>query len=218
MKQFTAVLIGSTGLVGSELLRQLMNDEDVTKVRILVRRPVADTHPKLEIELIDFEDVLQFKNAIGSGDVIFSCVGTTNKKVQGDEAAYRKVDFDIPVNAAKFGKEAGFEKFLMISSVGANAKSNNFYLRLKGEVEEAVEQTAMSAIAIFRPGFLMGNRREKRTGESVMKFLSKIFSFVFIGPLKKYRSVSAHDLAAAMINVSKKDWKEVRIIEGGEMW
>lgn len=218
MKQFTAVLIGSTGLVGSELLRQLMQDADFHKVRILVRRPVADSHPKLDVRVINFSDTSQFKEAIGSGDIIYSCVGTTNKKVRGDKAAYRKVDFDIPVNAATFAKEAGFEKFVMISSVGANAKSNNFYLRLKGEVEAAIEKIAIPSIAIFRPGFLIGKRKESRLGENLMKIVSRVFSFVFTGPLKKYKSVTATNLAAAMISVSKKDWKGVRIIEGGEMW
>ncbi len=209
-----AVVLGATGLIGADLLRQLLADREFEKVRILVRRPVEPQDTKLETRVIDFNDPVQFREAVGSGDVMFSCIGTTNKKVKGDQDAYRKIDYDIPVHAATFAAASGFQKFLMISSAGANLKSSNFYLRLKGEVEEAVATIGIPSIAIFRPGFLIGNRKEKRTGEELMKSLMPVLSFLFIGPLKKYRPVKAEDLAAHMIAFSKTEWKGVAIKEG----
>ena len=109
MDKQTAVIIGATGLIGSLLVDTLLNDENFEKVRVLVRRPYENKHPKLEICVLDFRNLDDYKNKLGTGDAIFCSIGTTQKKVNGDKAAYRKIDYDIAVNAALFGKEAGFE-------------------------------------------------------------------------------------------------------------
>lgn len=201
MKQQTAVVIGATGLTGSHIVEQLLADDAFNAVRILVRKPVALQHPKLQVELVDFNNYEEYKKKLGSGDCIFCCIGTTRAQVKGDEIAYRKIDFDIPVNAARFGKEAGFQQFAIITAATANSKSRIFYNRLKGEVEEVIATFQYQSFHIFRPSFIMGERTEQRLGE-------KIFRFIFQGVAKllpaSWRPIDAAAIAAAMINATKK--------------
>ena len=140
MSDRTATIIGATGLIGNYLLQQLIQDESFNTIRLLVRRPFKNENSKVEIKLIDFNDHESFKLGIDGSDVVFCAVGTTQKKVRGDKEAYRKIDHDIPVNAARFCKETGCNTFLFVSSVGADAKSKNFYLQLKGEVEDEIKK------------------------------------------------------------------------------
>ena len=135
-----AILIGASGLIGSELLRLLLNDSYFSEVHILVRKSLNIQHRKLKELVIDFQDQKSFSSAIPEHSVVFSCIGTTQKKVNGDQQAYRQVDFDITVNAAKIAKQKHATHFLFVSAVGANPKSKNFYLQLKGEIEISVEQ------------------------------------------------------------------------------
>ncbi len=200
MNTKTAVVLGGSGLVGSQLLQQLLNDDEFIRVRALVRRPLAITHPKLETLLVDFNDYTAFQQKLGKGDCIFCCIGTTHANVAGDKAAYRKIDFDIPVNAARFGKEAGFQQYLLVSAMGANPKSYIFYSRLKGEVEEVIATFGFSAFHVFRPSFLLGYRIEKRTAERIFKSLAKTLAFLIPS---RYKPIEAADVAKAMIRVSK---------------
>jgi uncharacterized protein YbjT (DUF2867 family) len=128
----TVTVIGATGLIGGHLVRLLQAESSIETIRIPVRRPVSISGPKLAINLIDFADPESFKLAIDGSDAVFCAVGTTQKKVKGDKEAYRKVDYDIPVHAARFCAETGCQHFLLVSSVGANSSSSNFYLKLKG--------------------------------------------------------------------------------------
>src|SRR4249920_248078 len=123
----TATIIGATGLIGGYLLEELLKDDHYDMVRILVRRPLELTHPRLEKKLVDFADAESFRLALEGSDIVFCAIGTTQKKVKGDKTAYRKVDYDIAVNAARFCKMTGCSTFILVSSVGANSKSNNFY-------------------------------------------------------------------------------------------
>ncbi|RYG42968.1 MAG: NAD-dependent epimerase/dehydratase family protein, partial [Chitinophagaceae bacterium] len=136
----TAVVIGATGMIGELLVNKLISDPDITRVRLLVRRPILFHESKIEVKLVNFDDPTDLEGNIGSGDSIFCCVGTTQSRVKGDKAAYRKVDFDIPVNVAKSGLKNGFQNFLLVSAVGANSGSGNFYLKLKGETEDALKK------------------------------------------------------------------------------
>ncbi|HEU4901414.1 MAG TPA: NAD(P)H-binding protein [Flavisolibacter sp.] len=203
----TATVIGSTGLIGGHLVEQLQQDSQVETIRVLVRRPVQFPQTKVEGKLVDFTDPESFKLAIEGSSAVFCAVGTTQKKVKGDKAAYRKVDFDIPVNAARFTAETGCPKFLLVSSVGASSKSNNFYLKLKGEVEDTVQQLPIKSIHIFRPSVLLGDRKEHRPGEAISKVVMRAFSFFLVGGLQKYKPVQARDIAAAMIKAAKKEEK-----------
>src|SRR6218665_867822 len=116
----TATLIGATGFIGNYLLDLLLKDTDFDTVRILVRRPTDIQHPKLEKKLVDFTDAESFRLALEGSGIIFCTIGTTQKKVNGDKDAYRKVDYDIAVNAARFGHMADCKKFVLVSSVGAS--------------------------------------------------------------------------------------------------
>lgn len=203
MQPLTAVVLGATGLIGENLVQQLLNDTAFSKVRILVRRPVELSHPKLEVAIVIFDDLDDYRIKLGQGDCIFCCIGTTNKKVKGDKVAYRKIDFDIPVNAARMGKEAGFSTYLLVSAVGANADSANFYLRLKGEVEKEIARLNFQSFHAFRPGILLGKRKEFRFGESIGKVVIQALSAVLVGTLKKYKGIEAVTVAKAMIAAAK---------------
>jgi uncharacterized protein YbjT (DUF2867 family) len=197
-----ATLIGATGLIGGYLMEELLNDDYFDTVRILIRRPFDISHAKLEKKMVDFNDSDSLLIAMNYSDVVFCTVGTTQKKVKGDKDAYRKVDFDIPVNAARFCKMTGCERFVLVSSVGANSRSKNFYLKLKGEVEDAVKVAGLKSVHIMRPSMLLGYRKEFRLGEMIGKGVMKIFSFLVPS---KYKPVHGADVAKAMKSVAKKN-------------
>ncbi|MGN6618766.1 MAG: NAD(P)H-binding protein [Ilyomonas sp.] len=204
MQPQTAVVLGATGLIGGELVDQLLKDDTFTTVRILVRKPVELTHPKLETRVVDFNNQDDFKNKLGQGDCIFCCIGTTMKNVKGDKKLYRKIDHDIAVHAAQFGVAAGFTTYLLVSAVGANASSKNFYINLKGETEKDVAETGIKSLYIFQPSFLLGKRKEFRFAELMLKGIFKTISKLFSGSLTKYKAIEAADVAKAMITASKR--------------
>jgi uncharacterized protein YbjT (DUF2867 family) len=199
-----ATIIGSTGLIGGHLLDLLINDPSFTTVRVLIRRPMEISHPKLEKKLVDFSDMESFRLALEDTDVIFCCIGTTMKKMKGDKEAYRKIDYDIAVHAAQLGKANGCEKFVLVSAVGADSKSRNFYLKLKGEIEEAVHATGIEGVYILRPSLLIGNRKEFRFGEKLATWLMPLFAFLLPA---KYKPVKASEVAKAMINAVKAPYQ-----------
>lgn len=198
----TATVAGATGLIGSYLLEELLKDDYFDIVRILIRRPLDISHPKLEKKLVDFGDADSLLVALTGTDVLFCAVGTTQKKVNGDKAAYRKVDYDIPVNLARYCKIVGCEKFILVSSVGANSKSNNFYLHLKGEVEDAIKTTGLQSLHIMQPSMLLGDRKETRTAERTGQVIMKAFSFLLPA---KYKPVHGRDVAKAMLIAAKSE-------------
>ena len=208
MKNKTATLIGATGLIGGHVLELLQNDPVFGKIKVLSRRPLNYSNPVIEVVVIDFSDQKSFKAAVSGSDVIFCAVGTTNKKVKGDKNAYRKVDYDIPVNAARFGQETGCESFVVVSSMGANSASNNFYIRLKGEVEDTIGGFNLPALHIFQPSLLMGKRQEFRLGERIGEMIMKPLSFLIPSKMKP---VDARNVARAMVAASKlkPDGREV---------
>ena len=210
----TATLIGATGLIGGHLLDHLLNDPFFDSVRILIRRPMEKTHPKLEKKIVDFNDNDSLLIALNNSDVVFCAIGTTQKKIKGDKDAYRKIDFDIPLKLARFSKMNGCEKFILVSSVGANSKSNSFYLKLKGEAEEAVIEVGLKSLHIMRPSLLLGNRKEFRLGEDFSKVFMTALSF-FI-PLK-YKAIQANDVAKAMAVLAKKNEEGVFVHEFREI-
>jgi uncharacterized protein YbjT (DUF2867 family) len=214
----TAAVIGSTGMIGSNLLDVLQRDKTFSTVRALVRRPVAFEHPKVEMKLVNFEDHESVKLAIDGCDAVFCAVGTTQKKVQGDKAAYRKIDYDIPVNAARFCAETQCPHFSLVSSVGANSGSNNFYLQLKGAVEDAVTKFSIPTVSIFRPSILLGKREESRPGEKVGQAVMSFFAFLLVGGWEKYRPVDAVNVARAMVQATKEGEHGVNIYEHAEIF
>lgn len=207
----TATLIGATGLIGSYLLDELLTDPFYHTVRILIRRPLDKTHPKLEKKIVDFNDSDSLLVALSNSDVVFCTIGTTQRKVKGDKAAYRKIDYDIAVNAARFCKMTGCEKFILVSSVGANSQSNFFYMKLKGEIEDAVKESGIKTIHIMRPSTLLGERKEARWGESIGKAIMTPLSFLFPA---KYKPIHGKDVAKAMLSASKKNEEGCFVHEG----
>jgi uncharacterized protein YbjT (DUF2867 family) len=205
-KQFingqTAVVLGGTGLIGSLLVEELLADDAFSTVRVLVRKPISIEHPKLEVCITDFSDYNMYRKNLGTGDCIFSCIGTTNANVKGDKLLYRSIDFDIPVNAARFGKEAGFNQFLLVSAIGADVRSRFFYTRLKGEVEEMIAGYKFKSFHVFRPSFLAGRKQTERTGETVLTTMFSIFSFLIPS---KYKAIGGATVAKAMMKAAKEE-------------
>lgn len=205
----TATIIGSSGMTGSYLFNLLLLDKSFETVRIIVRHNVSKAAANMEVKLVDFDNEAAFKMAVEGSDVVFCTIGTTQKNVKGDKVLYRKIDFGIPVNAARYCKETGCEKFVIVSAVGANNKSGNFYLRLKGEVEEAIKATGIKAIHIMQPSMLLGDRHEKRLGETLAKSAMKLFSFLLIGKARKYKAIHGKVLAQAMVNAAKNNMEGI---------
>jgi uncharacterized protein YbjT (DUF2867 family) len=141
-------------------------------------------------------------------------VGTTRRKVKGDMEAYRKVDFDIPVKAARFCKMTGCETFVLVSAVGANSKSRNFYLQLKGEVEEAVRSVGLASVHMMRPSILLGDRKEFRPGENIGKGIMRAFSLFMAS---RYKPIHAKKVARAMLAAAKENKAGVFIYEKREI-
>jgi uncharacterized protein YbjT (DUF2867 family) len=210
----TATIIGATGLIGGYLLEELLKNDLYDTIRILVRRPVESNHPKLEKKLVDFSDTESFRLALEGSDTVFCAIGTTQQKVKGDKAAYRKIDYDITVNAARFCKLNGCETFCFVSSVGANSKSGNFYLQLKGEIEEAVKATGLRSVSIMRPSVLLGDRKEFRLGEKISKGIMATFTFLIPS---KYKPVYGRDVAKAMIILAAKKTEGTQVYQYHEI-
>ncbi len=189
----TALIAGSTGLIGGQLLQLLLNDEYYDVVKAISRKPLEITHPKLENIVLDFDKLTEHHDKLKADDV-FCCLGTTIKKVKTKEK-FRQVDFDYPVQLARLTQVNGAEQYLLVSALGADKNSNIFYNQVKGEVEEAIEKIGFKSYQIFRPSLLMGNRNESRSGEEAGKVFFKYFGFLVP---KKYKGIESIKVARAM--------------------
>jgi len=207
-----ANVIGASGLVGRELLVQLLDHPEFEKVRIFVRRTTGIIHPKLDEQIIDFDQAESWKPLV-TGDVLFSTLGTTIKTAKTKENQYR-VDFTFQYEFAKAAAENGISTCVLVSSMGANPKSSVFYSRMKGELEEAIKQLNFKKLLIFRPSILDGNRKEKRVGEKIGLIISRFLTRII---LKKYRPTPVDVLAAKMISLSLDQTEGFRLVEGLEI-
>jgi len=197
MKSKIALVLGATGLVGQKLVEKLTIDERYESILIINRREVNYTHPKIQEKVIDFDKINESIKQVNATD-LFCCVGTTIKTA-GSQEAFRKVDFDIPVNFGKIAKRSEIQNFVIISSIGANSKSSTFYSKVKGEVEDQLSALRIPHLTILRPSLLLGNRDEKRLGEGIAQVLFSCFGFLMVGALKKYKAIPASQVAKAMI-------------------
>jgi len=204
MSYKSVTLIGATGLIGNHLLEFLINDSDISSIKILLRKPINFNHPKVSSVVLDFANQSAYKSALEGSDIVFCAIGTTNAKMNGDKSAYRKVDYDIPVHAAQYCKEIGCSQFAFVSSIGADSKHTNFYLKLKGEVEEAITAMEIPSVYIFCPSLLLGKRKEFRLGESIGKFMIKPLSFLFPSSMKP---IQASTVAKSMLKATKIETK-----------
>ena len=216
MNSKTALIIGATGLTGAECLRLLLQSDNYNKVIALVRKPLELSHPKLLALVLNFENLEQYAQQIKADD-IYCAIGTTIGKA-GSHQAFKKVDYEIPLKVAQLALQNGAKKFILVSSMGANAKSGIFYSRVKGELEEAIKKLNYLSFIIFRPSLLLGNRKEKRTGEAIGRWVSEKLSFLFSGPLKKYKGTPVDILAKAMLKAALQNINGVRIIENEEIF
>lgn len=207
----TAIIIGATGLVGNQLTNKLLNYNRYNLVKIFVRKPSGINHPKLEEYVVDFDKLETWKNKI-TGDELFSALGTTIRKAGSKEAQY-KIDFTYQYECAKAASENEVGEYLLVSSAGANINSRNFYLRMKGELDERVSELSFKQICIFKPSILAGKRKERRRGEEIGTSAIKFFAQI-IPPLRKYRPIEAEIVAETMIKAANKEGHlKVRIFE-----
>src|SRR5437899_2621148 len=198
----TAVLLGASGLVGGDCLRALLADPRYARVLVLNRRELAlPQDPKLAQRVVTFEN-LTAVDFQGTDDV-FCALGTTIKKA-GSQEAFRHVDFDYPLAAARAARNAGAKQFALVSSVGADPASGNFYLRTKGDLEEAIQKLGFNAVHLFRPSLLLGHRAEFRAGERVAIAIAPLFSSLMMGGLRRYRPIQASTVGAAMVQATAK--------------
>jgi Predicted nucleoside-diphosphate-sugar epimerases len=214
MSERTATLIGATGLVGGELLSLLLDDNYFRKIRILVRRPFTMNHPKLERKIVDFSDADSLLVDLDESDVVFCTIGTTMKKVKGNKEIYRKIDYDIPVNVARYCKIMNCKNYIVVSAVGADSGSRNFYLKLKGEVEDILRKVGIESTYIMRPSMLLGKRNEFRFGERIVIPLIKKIAFLLPS---RYKPIEARDVARAMLAAAKRHEKGFFICEYKKM-
>lgn len=205
----SALLAGSTGLIGRFCLNILLKNNVYDKIIIPVRKKTENENEKLYQLIINYDKISDFKNEMKADD-IFCCLGTTMKKAGSKEEFY-KVDFKYVFNLAKLCKDNGAKTFSLISSIGADKNSGNFYLKVKGETEDAVIKLGYDTTNIFRPSFLAGERNESRPGEKAGIILMKLIAPLLQGPLKKYRAIDAETVAEVMVKAAQHKNNPVNI-------
>ena len=198
-------IIGASGLIGNHILNELLLQSDV-HLTVIGRRSLNLNDHRIKEVVVDFSDASSLISAVKGMDAVFVSVGTTQKKVKGDDKAYRKVDHDVPIAVADACAANSIPKLLLVSSVGADSSSSNFYLRLKGEVEDHIEKLPISFVGIFQPSLLMGNRNEFRLGEKIAQMIMPLISFLL--PMH-YRPINAQSVAKSMIREAMKNSKGV---------
>jgi len=191
----TALLLGASGLTGNLLLEQLLDSNYYEKIIVYVRKPLSINHPKLQQQTVDFENLTTAVDA----DDIFCCLGTTIKKA-GSKEAFEKVDFEYPLQIAQLQKQAGTKNCFVITAMGSKKTSAIFYNRVKGKLEEALQNLGFSSLYIFRPSLIVGNRTEKRLGEKLGIAIFNIANFILP---KNYQSVKAKAIAESMLHFAK---------------
>lgn len=214
MNEKTAIVFGATGLVGSLLVEELIQSPDYSEIRIIGRRSSGFQNPEIIEEIIDFDDPDSFGKKI-SGNDLFICLGTTIKKA-GSVARMEQIDRDLPVEIARTARKNGVQKVAVVSSIGANKRSGNYYLRIKGEMEAGISALNFENTAILRPSIILGERSEKRFGEKTGKVFIGLFQFLLVGKLRKYRGVHASTIARAMIRILQNN-SQKSIYESNEI-
>lgn len=208
----TALVSGGTGLVGRELLRQMLAGQQYDQVIVVTRRDIEFSDPRLRKIIADFDSIEKSLEDIQPDDV-FCCLGTTMAKA-GSRESFRKVDFEYPLALAKATHRLGAKQYLLVSALGADSKSFVYYNRVKGETEQAIRDVGFRTLHIFRPSLLLGERDEKRKGEDAAKIFYKVFGFLIP---RKYKAIHGATVARAMLDAASRDAAGVFIHESGEM-
>lgn len=199
MEMRSAIVVGGTGLVGSNLVKLLCESKQYVSVTVIARRQPAFEHPKLTVKLRSFDQIEE--KDIEFAHEIYCCLGTTIKKA-GSREEFEKVDVQYPLHIASLAKKCGIMHFIIISAMGANEKSRVYYNRVKGKLEKELIDLELPQLSIVRPSLLVGDRNEFRFGEKIGEWVLKILNPILIGPLKRYRSIEAAQLASAMKTIA----------------
>jgi uncharacterized protein YbjT (DUF2867 family) len=198
----TALVLGATGVVGRHCLDELLRDTRYARVVAIGRRASGKTHPKLTEIVTPLDAIGDIAAAqLGRIDDAFCCLGTT-QKTAGSADTFRHVEVDYPRAAARLAKANGASHFLIISAIGANARSPIFYNKVKGEVEAAVIAEGLSHTSIFRPSLLLGERAEFRWKEKLSEPFMRALGLIMIGPARRLRPIEAETVARAMLRVA----------------
>ena len=206
---YKAIIVGASGLIGSELLKQLTEYREFDEIVLIIRRPLTVSNSRVREIVVDFDHLKDISKEI-SGDVIYSCLGSTRKKTPV-ASEYRKIEYDYTLNIARMGLNNGVKQFHYISSLGADVSSSTSYLRLKGEVEKALIALPYPALHIYQPSYLKGNRAEKRLDNKLMRPLMSVLDPLLVGKLSKYKSITSESVAKAMIKQTLANNKGVFI-------
>ncbi|HYG97625.1 MAG TPA: NAD-dependent epimerase/dehydratase family protein [Terriglobales bacterium] len=210
----TALIAGATGLVGTYCLSDLIVSPAYSRIVALVRRRMPLNHPKLDQRVVDFDQLQELP--VSACDDIFLALGTTIKKA-GSQAAFRKVDFELPRRIADASLRLGAQRAVLVSSVGAAPNSRNFYLRVKGELEQAIASMTFEAFHILRPSLLLGRRAESRFGEGIAQTIMPALGPLMLGQLKRYRAIPAETVAKAMVAAAQAALRGVHVYEFEEI-
>jgi len=205
----TAIILGATGLTGSVLLEKLLDDDRYKTIKLFSRKKIDGLPSKVKQFVGDILELESFKKDFIAEDV-FCCIGTTANKTP-DNALYKKIDYGIPVTAAKLSKANGIPTFLVVSALGANAQSSIFYSKTKGEMEQAVLSEKIEKTYILQPSIIGGDRQEKRFVEKIGLVVFRLLQPLLFGKLKKYRITEAEDIAQTMINLANSTSAETII-------
>ncbi len=206
----TALIAGASGLTGSHLARLMLEGSAYNTVKVLARKPLDIKHSSLEQIIYDYGKP---DKELIKADHVYCCLGTTIKKA-GSREAFKKVDYDYPLQIAKMAHQNGSQKFALISAIGANPGSKIFYNRVKGQVEEAVKDIPFETTYIMRPSMLLGKREEFRFGEEAGKVIMKLFNFILP---KNVKSIHASQVAACMLDKMNSGEKGFYIVSSGQM-
>ncbi|MDD4803331.1 MAG: oxidoreductase [Syntrophomonas sp.] len=215
MMKKRALLFGASGLVGGELLKYLLEADEYEQVAIIVRKDLGLSHPKLLQVVADFSVLSRHSDIFAVSD-IFCCLGTTANKTR-DKKEYKKIDVDYPLEIARLAMDKQVQNFLVVSAMGANKNSKVFYNRIKGLLEDQLIEIGLPALHIFRPSLLTGARKEFRLGEKAAIVLTRSFIFMFTGPLRKYRPISAETVAKSMYAAAQTNKKGVFIYNSNQI-
>ncbi|MFD0766446.1 NAD(P)H-binding protein [Mucilaginibacter lutimaris] len=197
---YKAIIVGASGLIGSNLLNILLEAPEYDEVLILIRKELPVQHKKLVQLVINFDDLVKHSAAI-KGHAIFSCLGTTNSQTP-DKNEYRKIDYNYPVQLAQLAKQNGVEQFHVVTAIGANKYSSTFYIKLKGELEDKLQNMELKTLHIYQPSMLIGDRKRRNVLEGMATIFFKLIDPLLIGSLKKYRSIKGSTVAYAMYKKS----------------
>jgi uncharacterized protein YbjT (DUF2867 family) len=204
----TALVAGASGLVGSQLVTTLLEDQRYETVKAVSRKPLKRIHARLENVVVDFNSLARNPEILRADD-IFCCLGTT-MKTAGSKAAFEKVDFNYPLELAKIGKSLGVQQYLLVSALGANPNSSIYYNRVKGKVEAAISEVGYDTVHLFRPSLLVGPREAYRSGEAAAKWFFRTFGFLVP---TRYKAIASIKVARAMAYYARSGEKGIHIHE-----